>query len=285
MDKIFRVKTIPLQYGDAQIRCHKIKQVKEVVAGSDLNYHSHKYYECHFVEKGTVKFRMADRDITLSQSEMLIIPPDVGHFAVVRNHSVESHVFEFSLCQVESKEKGIYKTFKELLEKAAVNPVKVSEELISVIREFKNMPFGNTISEYCFDVARLTNVIAIMFNEINTYNATKEEVFETIDWQTLLDLYINMPEKTLDDLAQATSYSRRQIIRIVYKLYGMSLTDLRNQSRIQTAKELLKKTEYTIDQIALDSGFKSTNAFRESFKNHENITPSEYRKREHRKEG
>lgn len=280
MEKIVSVKTIPIQYGDAQIKCHKIYSSGTLidVNSGEGTFHSHKYYECHFMEKNSTKLRTVNGDITISQSEMLIIPPDFGHFSIIPDDSFQSHVFEFSLECVESDNNGIYKLFKELLDKSSLTPIKISQKLLSLTRDFSQSSFDGTIGDYCASIAQVANIVSALFNEINTCNTTKKLTVDMTDIKTMIDAYVSMPEKTLDDLAQVTAYSRRQISRIVRNLYGMSLSDLRNRRRVQTAKDLLKNTEYTIDRIAFDSGFKSTNAMREAFKKYENMTPSDYKK-------
>lgn len=280
MEKKVKVKSIPMQYGDAQIKCHKI-YTESHPGDNDVienTFHSHKYYECHFIENGCVSLRTGDDSIKIPQGEIIIIPPDFGHFAISPDGSFVSYVFEFSLECVDGENKGIYTFLKEMLDGVAVTPVKISPKLITMIKEFRDISLGDTIPEYCMAVAQVAVILSHLFNEISIYSGDTKLDLESVDLKPLIDTYINIPDATMEDIAKATSYSSRQISRIIRNLYGMSLSELRNQRRIQTAKELLKHTDYTIDRIALDSGFKSTDAMRKAFKKYENVMPSYYKR-------
>jgi|GEM_PF-5730326 len=47
--------------------------------------------------------------------------------------------------------------------------------------------------------------------------------------------------------------------------------------RLEVAKRILKQTEATVTDIALESGFSSLSSFANTFKNHEGLSPSEWR--------
>lgn len=50
-----------------------------------------------------------------------------------------------------------------------------------------------------------------------------------------------------------------------------------NHVRISHAKELLRTTSLTVDEIAPMAGFSNTRSFRRNFQNTEGITASDYR--------
>lgn len=60
---------------------------------------------------------------------------------------------------------------------------------------------------------------------------------------------------------------------------GISLTKYITQERINGAKNLLIATDLPISEIATRNGFQSIAYFSKQFKNQENMTPSEYRKK------
>jgi len=61
------------------------------------------------------------------------------------------------------------------------------------------------------------------------YNADKTAV-------TVIDNLINIPDFTLSDIAKITSYSERQISRIISKHYGLTLLELRRRIKADNRK-------------------------------------------------
>ena len=59
----------------------------------------------------------------------------------------------------------------------------------------------------------------------------------------------------------------------------MNYVDYVKKRRIEKAKEILKQTNMSIDEIVDAVGWKSTKRFRETFKRYEGISPNEYRRR------
>lgn len=276
MSKMLSVKSIPLQYGDCVIKCHKILNYENATSYVS-QFHSHKYYECHFIKNGEAVFRTAERTITISNSQMLIIPPSLSHFSL-KGYNDEKHVpFEFSISRIECEPKGVYAYMKNVLDNSVLQPIDVSQSLFDVVQTFENSNV-NKISEYLKCVSLLTDAISKLFEECKKSALGKEFIVEATDFETMLDVCLTIPDMNMEEIANVTAYSRRNLSRKLQKHYGMPLSYLRDHMCVKTAMELLENTDATIEQIAQDSGFKSANAMRTKFKKHVNVTPNEYRK-------
>ncbi|MBA0884500.1 substrate-binding domain-containing protein [Flavobacterium undicola] len=82
---------------------------------------------------------------------------------------------------------------------------------------------------------------------------------------------------TVEDLARDLAISRVQLYRKVKAILGISISDHINNMRLDKSKELLKKSDQTISEIAYAVGFSSPNYFSTSFKNKFGISPKEYK--------
>lgn len=82
----------------------------------------------------------------------------------------------------------------------------------------------------------------------------------------------------LQELAQMANMSVRNFTRRFKLAAGKSALDYIMQLKIQTAMELLKKTNLSHEDIADQLGFKDASYFSRQFKQINKITPSEYRK-------
>lgn len=82
----------------------------------------------------------------------------------------------------------------------------------------------------------------------------------------------------IDSLAAAVGMSRRTLTRHFSKATGMTIGEWLSAERLQRSQELLETTDHSIERIALLAGYQSPVSFRQSFKAHFNVSPSEWRR-------
>lgn len=84
---------------------------------------------------------------------------------------------------------------------------------------------------------------------------------------------------TVGELAKMCTVSETSFRRIFKETTGESPIKYINRLKIAKAKELLKSSEITVDEIAYFLSFYDKSYFCKTFKNITNLTPAEYRKR------
>lgn len=82
---------------------------------------------------------------------------------------------------------------------------------------------------------------------------------------------------SIKDLAQHLNMTVTAASHLVSQQYGMCFTKKLQHMRLALAKDLLRTTDRQILDIALSSGFISSNSFYHVFSKAENCTPSQYR--------
>jgi AraC-like DNA-binding protein len=80
----------------------------------------------------------------------------------------------------------------------------------------------------------------------------------------------------IDDYCKAMAMSKSQLYRKTIALTGLSPNLLLKEFRLEKAKELLKKQQYSISQITFDSGFTSPSYFTKCFKQKYGLLPMNY---------
>lgn len=93
----------------------------------------------------------------------------------------------------------------------------------------------------------------------------------------LIEKNLDNSAYTVEDLARSLTISRVQLYRKVKAILGISVSDHINNMRLDKSKELLKKSDLNISEIAYAVGFSSPNYFSTSFKNKFGVTPKEYK--------
>ena len=84
---------------------------------------------------------------------------------------------------------------------------------------------------------------------------------------------------TLNDIAIAGNVCRSNCCKIFQKFLNQSPIGYLTEYRLEKSLFLLKTTNYTITEIALQCGFNSSSYFTETFRKELNCTPSDYRKK------
>ena len=84
---------------------------------------------------------------------------------------------------------------------------------------------------------------------------------------------------SLDTISGSIHLSKHHFIRIFKEAIGISPMKYLLDVRLETAKNLLCKTDMSIKEIAAEVGYENPLTFSRVFKNSENISPTDYRKK------
>ncbi|CAK6715331.1 putative transcriptional regulator [Vibrio harveyi] len=112
--------------------------------------------------------------------------------------------------------------------------------------------------------------------DVFRYMQHKDELILKIQkWILTIDLDI----VTISDLANEACLSERQLKRRFKDATSISPLKFIQLGRLSFAKELLRSTKLSIDEIASRSGYVDTQFFRQIFKRENDCSPLEYRKK------
>ncbi len=84
---------------------------------------------------------------------------------------------------------------------------------------------------------------------------------------------------SLDHLAEHFFISKYHLLREYQRLFGITVTGDLTMKRLAHAKNLLRFSDESVESIALACGFQTSSYFIKVFKQYENLTPLEYRKK------
>ncbi len=134
---------------------------------------------------------------------------------------------------------------------ACKTPAEVMELNDQMVMDFakrmKDLHFGKTLSS---DMNKVVNYI---YDHLHT------------------NIYV-------DDLSNLVNMSRGNLSRIFKKETGMCLSDFINICRLETAKNMLRRSDYDIVEISNTLCYASQSYFCSKFKKYTGKTPSQYRK-------
>lgn len=100
---------------------------------------------------------------------------------------------------------------------------------------------------------------------------------ELVEIKNYLDEHY-MEKIVLDDLAERYYINKYYLTKIFKETYGSTINGYIIAKRITRAKQLLRFTDMTVDEIGAAVGMGDANYFSRTFRKVEGISPSEYRK-------
>ena len=271
-----------LKYGDAAITFYRFSRElggsKKPDRYSSI-HHVHTHYEIHIIFKGTYELSTVRGNCPLKAGELLILPPGTEHDSVPLQEGLEFLVLSVKLEHV-SGQKGFYQYFSNGLDTAALRPVKCSRELREAVRDWYQCPLG-TVGDVCRQQAILGQIVWLLFRDIDGFQVNGEPAQcsrSRSEVLAMLDNLVSYNGYTLADIAEAIDYSPRNVSRLIRSTYHMSLKELRVKYALETAKKLLADGSLSMDEVAVQSNFKSAAAMRGAFRKYMNTTPADYQK-------
>ena len=96
---------------------------------------------------------------------------------------------------------------------------------------------------------------------------------------TVVEANLSDENFSVEKLAELAGLSRSMLHRRLIKLTGKSATELITETKLEKAKDLLMKGDFTSAEIAYKVGFSSPSYFNKVFRKHFNQSPGEVRKK------
>jgi AraC-like DNA-binding protein len=113
-----------------------------------------------------------------------------------------------------------------------------------------------------------------IYNQFVSHALQDEEFIQSL-FKALEENWHN-PDFDVPEYCQALAMSQSQLYRKTTSLTGVSLNTLLKDYRLEKAKELLKKKNYSVSQATFESGFTSPSYFTKCFKARYGLLPLSY---------
>ena len=119
------------------------------------------------------------------------------------------------------------------------------------------------------------NILNIVNKEEGGFGISEQDFLRKLN--KLIETNIESSTYTVEELAKDLYISRVQLYRKVKAIFGISVSEHINNIRLEKSKELLKKGNLNISEIAYAVGFSSPSYYSTAFKNKYGISPKEYK--------
>ncbi len=252
----------------------------------------HDFWEMVYVDSGEVGIITDDKEFTLKQGEAFFHRPNELHTIYTTNSFGNSAIISFE-CIGRTINYFADKIFvlgefeKSLLGKI-INETpkcfsdKLNEIYLTKMTKRKNAPVGSEqLIKNCIElmlvsllrtknddesVKQITENVANLHSDkivTNIIALLNERLYSTID---------------LDTISKQLFFSKTYIKTVFKKNMGISIIQYYILLKIDESKKLISQNKFTYTEIAYKLGFNSVHYFSRLFKQHTQMTPSEYAK-------
>ncbi len=231
---------------------------------TELPMHFHRNYELIYVLRGVNHVKLNAFNIDLVQGKFLLISPNEPHAFELRGDS-EAWVGVFSEDHIP--------IFANKYTGTAFSAFKCD---MYIQKFFEKVFLSDTNTDlYC----RISCLYAICSQCIKNAEPLKKSIDHGIADLISTYIYKNYTENlTLKNVADSLGYEYHYFSKIFNKCFSMKFCEFLNICRFNKACELLSKSDLTMTQAALESGFGSIRSFNRVFKAVYGQTPLQYRK-------
>lgn len=159
------------------------------------------------------------------------------------------------------------------------NQNNIGERSVFPVNLSEYEPFFNSVRE---GKVSYYKVKGFLYNIIGDYTKniplTKKHADDNVVTKIISYIDEHKGERvTLADVASALGYNEKYLSRVINESAGFGFSTLLSTLRTEAASYLLKNTNRTIVDIAIECGFGSERNFYRTFKELTGLTPNEYR--------
>lgn len=235
--------------------------------------HQHDYYEFTLVLTGRYYQEINGKRVLLERGDFVFIPLGSHH----------QSFYEFGATRILNV--GISKRFFEQHYLALLPCYFVASQAYRANSAF--MTYVETvIASLNFRESGLDEFIEVVtFYIINRLRHHREEqvIDDTPQWlKTTVEAMHNktqFAENALENMVRLSGKSQEYLTRSTQRYYSKTPMQIINEIRINFAKKQLEMTNYSVTDIAWESGYSSPSLFIKTFKKMTSFTPNSYRKR------
>ena len=244
--------------------------------------HEHSAVEILLTLEGMVTYTIEDKIYQVRKGEILIVPPDTLH-SLSMGEGSSRYLFLFesdaimAMRDLKAMASYFHKPFH--LRDGSDAHVRIRELLLRAREAYeKREMMWNTMCYSC--ILRVYATLGQRY--LSGIKPRTGDNMRNMDSEVInaVMTYINnhyREELSLEDVARFAGFSRYYFSRSFKRQTGYSFKDYLCQKRLQVAMDLLIRTNRSMRDVAIESGFGSVATFNRVFREKKGCTPTQYR--------
>ena len=254
--------------------------------------HLHDFIEMTYIYSGTCTQKINGKTIKLNKGSLCVLDRNVPHsidalgeddimINILINEETFSSLFLFRHQNLTSLESNILAdvfnkqtTHDKYVIFDTTSSIAIHSLIQLLLTEYWSYRRqGSEFLSHYIQLIMLELVRIYSINATKNYHSSKIKIHEVLAF-----IDNNFRDLKLETLAKQFGYNPTYLSNTIKKRTGRNFQEILLERRLIQATELLKSTDFTMDIIAIESGFPSTSYFFRQFKKHYKCTPKVYRK-------
>lgn len=235
--------------------------------------HTHHFSELFYVKSGAGEFLVEDKRFSITKGDVVIVNPNIEHTEI----SVGTTPLEYVILSVED----IQFSFANEEEYTIFSCNNSKENLMFYFTALVT-EMDSKKENYVPVCQKLFEVLVTSLLRHNNFRFHVTPAVKVSRECSKIKRYIDAnygEEITLESLAQLVHLNKYYVIHAFKSAYGVSPMSYLGQKRINTSKELLSGSDYSIAEVARLAGFSSQSYFSQSFLKSCGLSAGAYRKK------
>ena len=229
---------------------------------------------CFVVLSGTGELKYEGEEYELTAGDGVFIDCRKAY-----SHSTSDNLWALQWCHFYAPSlPAVYEKYKERGGRPVFHPVDIAS-FVSILTELYNLA---SASDYIRDM-RINEKLGVLLTLLMEQSWHPESVtisrkrLELATVKAYLDEHYTK-KIALDDLEERFFINKFYLSKIFKEIYGTTINNYLISKRITRAKQLLRFTDLTVDEIGAAVGMADANYFSRMFRKVEGSSPREYRK-------
>lgn len=258
---------------------------------SSSHAHAHTNFELFYVWDGEVKIKTDDDEYIIKKGQAMIIAPALYHRSFTKPGTEKLNLyFSFVKSHKKNTDDDLYKSFDRVFSEVGFDKNDSAELIGKHLSSFTETFESECVGKSERLKAQLTEVIFALYDFLSAKLPEREaegkESSAPMHYRYEIDRLLSQNYTNnidLDFLSEKLCLSQKRVGVIIKQLYGKSFREVKTEMKIQVAKQHLRETDSTIEEIAKNVGYGSVRGFLAAFLQMTGKTPSAYRKEKQKK--
>ena len=248
--------------------------------------HTHYHPELFTVFRGEMRITTESGTDIVTAGETVIIPAGLSH-----RPEYSEDIFRVNMAFVDPNENAVVSPLSKMLSERANSEAIIrytSPHILQSIDRILNYVHGDF--DYKSDLIKgcleeLTALLcqngaseSVSLNGLSDSRNYRRYIISATFDRAFATQSLPIVAPTLESLSKRLHLSERQTERTIRSIYGRTFCEQVLYLKMEKARELLDKTDMTVNKISAAIGYSSTRSFFSAFKMAYGVTPSQYRK-------
>lgn len=253
----------------------------------------HDFFEMVYVVENEMYIEIEHEKMHLVAGDLVLIPPHTVHKPVIMDNTIalqmmiRKSTFQkvfYKLLNGDNVISAFFlhalyiKDWKSILVFHTHEEPDIEDCYIQLFQEnYNQFPGNRIIMNNLFEISLC---LLVRIDPVHIYINKKPQVTDERMIEILQYIQAHSERITMKELASACNFSASYLSKYIVRMTGQSFSELRQEIRLERAREMLDSSHLQVDDISVAVGYQNVEHFIRLFKKRYEQTPHQYRRKQ-----